>query len=164
MRCQDYFQLKDTALPVVNYLLENGHNYGWEFFTGKQISDTNGIKIVLPDTVINQKSYKRIKIINYPNYRKFEKVFCIDCSAKNSIFYINRTLDEMNPRCKVVRSIERNDNEPFTTVFNTKLISDTLSKEEKAVFLQWAKNASNTNLPLISFDSASKLVMKNLSL
>jgi len=147
-------------LPVVNYLLENGHNYGWDFFTGKQLSDTNGIKIALPDTVVNQKSYKRIKIINYPNSRKFEKVFYIDCSAKNSIFYINRTLDEMNPGCKVIRSLVRYGDDPFTTVFNTKLISDTLSKEEKAVFDQWAKNASNTNLPLISFDEANKLVMK----
>ena len=160
MRCQDYFNLKDTAFPVNNYLLEIGHFAGWEFFTPKYPIDTSGIMSLLPDTIIDHKNYSRIKIKNNPDTLEFDYEFYLDCKTKNNMFHLNPTLDEMYPRCKVVRSIMKFKNYHFTTVFNTKIVADTLSKEEKTVFAKWAQNAIVTKLPLINYMEANKLTMQ----
>lgn len=161
MRCQDYFSLKDTALPLDNYILKPGEGFGWEFFTAKNSNDTIGIRSTLPDTIIDNKVYGRIKIRNHPDTSGYDYEYYLDCNLKNNMFHLNPTLDEMYPKCKVVRYVLKSKDDPFTTIVNTKIISDTLSKVEVAVFTKWGHNAITTKLPVINSKEANKLTLNS---
>lgn len=157
MKCQDYITLTDTSSPVNNYSLNLGEGFGWEFYLPKKTDDTLGIRTVLPDTIVNNKSYKRLKIVTSDT---IEHEYYIDCNAKPTIFHLNRTLDEIYTNCKVVKSVLKFKNTPFTDISEVKVLSDSLSRSEESIFSKWAKNASECKLPLLDFRGASSIILK----
>ncbi|MBS1733336.1 MAG: hypothetical protein JST02_08580, partial [Bacteroidetes bacterium] len=157
MKCQDYITLTDTSSPITNYVLTSEGGDFWEFYLPKKADDTLGIRTVLPDTIINKKSYKRLKIAAADTV---EHEYYIECNAKQNIFHLNRTLDEMYPGCKIVKSIEKRKNIPFTYIIEVNVLSDSLTMNEESIFSKWAKNASECKLPLLDFRSASSIMMK----
>ncbi len=160
-KCQDYYNLKETAIPLTNYILKPGEGYGWDFFNSKQSSDTFGIKISLPDTTIDKKVYKRIKLIKRQDTIRYEFEYYIDCKARNNMFYINPTIEEMYPGCKVVRSVFKLNSEPLASIFNTRIVAETISQEEKKIFSKWAQNSMDTKLPLTSTKEAHDFLLKH---
>lgn len=157
LSCQDYYHLSDTALPFSNYFLKSNEGIGWSFYEAKKVTDLSGEKSSLPDTIIEGKMCKRIKYTNNNNSDGYEYVYYLDCNVLNNIFHINRSLDELNPGCKVIRSELRGDlNSPLKMIFDVNILSDKLTPKERKIFKKWGENASSTKLPLLTYREVKK--------
>jgi hypothetical protein len=159
MRCQDYFNFKDTAMPLFNYLLKSNDTVSlWRFFIPKTKYDTLPGMFTMKDTIMDNIVYKRVKVLYkyYPEQNYFG-VYYFDCNTKKNIFHLNRTLSDMYPNCKSNR-IDFFDSSGNVSIRNEyKIIKDTLSCEEECIFKQWQKNAKKTKLPLLSYSETKRI-------
>jgi hypothetical protein len=152
--CQDYYNLSDTALPVCNYQVKSGESMNWDFYS-KRSMDPAGEFIPLPDTIFENKSYKRVRFAN--KAFQYEDVFYLDCEPRNNIFHINKTVDELYPNCKVVRLETRGDlKSPLVGIFHPTIVREKLTTQEKEIFKKWGVNAKSTTLPMLTQSEASK--------
>ena len=62
--CQDYYYFSDSAVPICNYKLKKTDDNGWIFYAINKPIETLGKLSPIPDTLINNRLYKRIKITN----------------------------------------------------------------------------------------------------
>lgn len=151
--CQDYLNFSDTATLFSNYYLKAHEQIGWKFYREKQVFDSTGVLSSMNDTTIGTKNYKRLMLLN--SQKNLESVFYLDCESKNTIFHINRWLDEKYASCQVVKSERRfnllsQDKETFELILLKKRFDET----ENRIFKQWAENALKTNMPVISAEEA----------
>ena len=154
MMCKQYDNFKDTAMPVYNFVLkQEDHVPFWRFYLSKNTPQDSTIGMDLPDTTIENVLYKRVKI-TYKNPKKnWYNVYYLKCDAAQNIVHINRTLEQLYPGCKAVRSemVDREKN-TVANVFEYKIISNTLTQTEKSIFKNWGENAKNTKLPVLPFE------------
>lgn len=151
LTCQDYYHFSDTALPVANYRLKPEETLNWNFYAKGRETDLAGDKLTMTDTVIQNKDFKRLRFQRSANGYTDESIYCIDCNAKQNIFHINRSIDEMFPDCKVVRLETRGDiKDSLKWIFEANVVREILTPAERSIFSKWGKNASETKLPLIN--------------
>lgn len=163
MICQDYLDLKDTALPFCNYVLKPSDPIGiWQFFAPKNELDTLHGVFPLCDTLINNKNYKRFKILyRYYEYEKAYSIYYFDCNEKQNKFNVNRTLSDMNPTCKSSRSEFFDETNKLIYRSECNVVRDKLNLTEENIFKQWGQNALATKLPLITVSEASKIPIRD---
>lgn len=160
LRCQDYYNLSDTAKPINNYRLKRDEVINWKFYYDENPVDLAGSRSVLPDTVIGEKQYKRIKFTSKNGDYNSETINYLDCFSKTTIFHLNRALDIENPGCQVVMTESRPDvNKPLKSVFKTEIIQDKLLDNELKIFKKWGKNMQSTRLPLLSLDEVNRTLI-----
>ena len=159
MICQDYFNFKDTAMPLFNYSLKSNDTLSiWRFFSPSARSDTLPGVFTMQDTVLKNKIFKRVKVLyKYYPQLNYYVVYYFDCNAKKNIFHLNRTLSGMYPNCKANRMdfFDSTGNVMIRTEYE--IIKTKLNNEEERIFKQWNKNARKTKLPLLSFSEVKKV-------
>lgn len=151
----EYLNFSDSAKITDMYLQpDTGNNKrGWNFFADK----TNFKEEILehiPDTVINGITYKRIRCaevfdLTDPEHIKLfgKKYFQITIGylrpdLKGLVFSLDKII-EKKTGYPVVRIDNIAPNNNIYTIAEVKLLSDTLTDEEKRVFKAWYNNAKN---------------------
>lgn len=163
---QNYFNFSDTALPVGNFILEDKELDFVVNFNRKKDLDIKGELTQLPDTIENNILYKRILVTRNTGSDTAECLNCLDCQSPKTIFHLNSTLDEMYPGCRVVKGIFWAHQAyvysgiPLKWVTEFRIIQKKLSSNENKIFKQWRKNAALSSLPIISYDSANRVLTK----
>lgn len=152
--CQDYYYFSDTATPICTYKLRPEEMVVWNFYSIIKSTRRNEKSSVLPDTIISNKSYKRVCIIN--TEVGYQTTYYLDCSSQENIFHLNPQLDLIYPGCKSVRSEFRDRDDPLTSVTEINIVSESLSSSERAVIAKWQKNAQNNKLPELTLNEVYK--------
>lgn len=151
-RCQDYYELSDTAKPYCNYYVADTMTVG-HFFCNDYKLAKRGIwsdPVLISDTTIEGKNYKRARsffLLDTTNGDYAD--YYIDCSLNTGIFYLLNSVDDLCKGCTAVRA----DNISKPIIHTTRFWFDRtkLSKKEKLIFKQWEINAKNVNLPLLKY-------------
>jgi hypothetical protein len=152
MNCQDYSNFSDTALPYKNYHLKPGESPSVVFYGHKKKRNISDSSVNLPDTIIQSKVLKRIKMVHIYDSTSYEYVYYIDCNIKKNIFHINISIDEMFPDCQVTKSeLRANLHTNLKNIFEFNMLKQRLSSTEEKIFDKWGKNAILTKLPLVDF-------------
>jgi hypothetical protein len=160
MICQEYLSFKDTAKPFCTYRFGPSDYMVWRFFDQKGKDDTISGTIPMKDTSINNKIYKRIKVLyKYYSIEKNYIIFYIDCAAKKNIFHGMRMLEEMYPGCTATFNEFYDENGGLMQRSGYEITRGSLSNEEECIFRSWTKNAANNKLPLITQDKARKIIL-----
>ena len=164
MMYQQYADFKDTTMPMYNIALKPGdHAPFWRFYHSKNAPQDNTEQMAaLPDTIIENILYKRIKVPYKKNPKESSySVYYIQCNAPKSIFHMMPALEQLYPGCKAIRSefvyVENpviRVEKQVARVFEYKIINNRLTEFEIRIFKNWAQNAKNTKLPIMSFDEA----------
>lgn len=158
MSCQDYHMFKDTAQPFCSYNLKwNDTTDLWKFYYTKEVSDTAPGMSVMSDSMVNNISFKRIKVLDqhYPQQR-FYNVYYLNCNTFQNMFNLNRTLNDMYPGCKTTMSDLFADDGNLIFRAEYEILEDKLNQVEEKVFNQWHENAITTKLPKLSYKEARK--------
>lgn len=152
MKCQDYSNFSDTAMPFNNYQLEQGESPSVVFYANKRKIEISDSSINMTDTTIQNKVLKRIKMVHIYDSTSYEYVYYIDCNIKKNIFHINISIDEMFPGCQVIKSESRaNLNTNLKNIFEFNMLKQKLSSTEAKIFDKWQRNAIQTKLPLVDY-------------
>ena len=153
MICQDYSSFKDTAMPYCNYFLKpTDISSVWEFY--KNEKRYNSLDVIT-DTVINNTVFKRTKMF-YNTPAKYYSIYYLNCNAQKNMFDLDKSLNEMFPDCKTMMIEGFNLNGKLQNRTEYKIISDTLTADEKKIFQKWQQNACKIQLPLLSYEEARK--------
>ena len=153
----DYNSLSDTATLIRCYTLPDSEYVAWNFYYSKRFLQSYNNFLSLPDTNINNITYKRLlKSHTYDNnYDSTQSSFTVvytyfmQCNRKGSIFHIDRTFDDTINICPATRlDIYYVGKENKVTSGQIEFISDTLSKDESKVFKKWIENAKSPTLRL----------------
>jgi hypothetical protein len=163
MICQDYLNFNDTAKPFCRYILKPTDTLGilGIFFPQKKSDTLHGV-FKMKDTIINNESFKRVKILyKYYEHEKSYGVYYIKCNEKKNIFSMNKTLSSMYPDCNFnLFNFYNSDNKVISKEEFT-IIRDKLNVMEENIFKNWCKNSKNTKLPLISYSDAIRILIRD---
>jgi hypothetical protein len=149
----EYKNFSDTAKLIRMFSTHpDSTNLTWKFYRRKQLAPSLDNLLRLPDTIINNKSYSRLRC-NYNYINKDKNVtttftYYMTCGQDKPIFHIDRVFDEKIDTCHAVRvDYYISGSKEISTSFY-EIISNNLSSFEQLVFKKWANNALSTNLPL----------------
>jgi hypothetical protein len=163
LKCQDYYNLSDTAQPFSNYILKPDDALGWNFYY--PFEKTNDKMIAMPDTIIERQNFKRIRRV-VPNHDNWYEILFLTCNKKKNIFHIYKNFEEKlekkYPYCKVTRSELTDLNFSFKRIFQYFIVREKLNSLETKIFNKWILNSATTTLPIISLFEVNKLPIKKI--
>lgn len=138
--CYNYGNFSDTAkilefYPDIDSALKLG---GWNFYSKEKYEYDSMFN--LNDTVIKNKTYKRIRIDERFNNMDTRMIIYFACDKKDLTFSLNRPLSD-SIGCPIVRDDTFIDNKLFMTT-ELEFVSDKLSPAELQVFNTWQANES----------------------
>jgi hypothetical protein len=141
-----YINFSDTAKIIQSYNQAQADtvfwNVNWRFYQYHDIPYTEPLQN-MPDTVMDNKVFKRIRIINKPindttNIRTSIAYF--DCERKGTMFQIDKTLSE-KIGCPLVKYyILPSIKYAGAMAGEIEFVTDKLTPEELKVFDAWEKN------------------------
>ena len=164
LRCQDYYNFSDTALPYCNYFLKPDEWISWKFYAENNKQKVTDSLTLLPDTVMDGHHFKRVKTVNLFPGSDFEFVYWLRCKETENIFHINQVYEKRFPGCKTTRTELIDPHSSSHSIFGYNILHQRLSDEERKIFKKWAKNATQTTLPLLTLDKALKVPIHNPAL
>lgn len=150
MKAQDYRYFKDSSKPVNNYYLTSTDKIEWGFYNNTGFNSHPDSTVQVEDTVINGQKFHRW-INTKPQMGEYKFVLFVDCNSPTSIFMADRAFELRHPGCIVKRIDLVNGEGNQESSFEYKIDRTYLTKNEKAIFKSWRKNAKSTSLPLISY-------------
>ncbi|MET0392488.1 MAG: hypothetical protein ABW019_05075 [Chitinophagaceae bacterium] len=162
----------DVGKTLDTYTFQNGHSRLWEYadfsaaapvkmsasFNGTTGWSVNNLAPIafgeelfklpmenLPDTVIDQVVYKRvknehIKLYNDPDADEYSFIGYLRCDKKDLPFRLNKKFDE-KMGCTLTRIEYRINKVSLWFLIELDFVADQLSAEEVAIFDSWEKNA-----------------------
>jgi hypothetical protein len=141
-----YASFSDTAKIIQSYTEKQSDTIiwgvNWKFYQPKNIPYTEPLQN-MGDTIIENKIYKRIKVINMPfsdTDKATTAIAYFDCSKKNTLFQIDIALGS-KVGCPILKYYTLPSNKyPSSTAGEIDFVSDKLTPEELKVFDIWEKN------------------------
>ncbi len=139
-----YKTFSDTALIINKYTQPDSlpiqGNGGWNFYNSRDLK-LIGNPETLSDTVINNLTYKRVKLFTKIEEDIVIQIGYLECDRKNSFFQLYTNLGK-KLGCPIVRlddlpSIQN----PKAVSVQIDFVSDKLTSNEMKVFNAWEKNA-----------------------
>lgn len=167
MRCQDYFSFTDTANVQCNYQLKDTEAVLYRFW--KYEPPYEEMYFDLGDTSIGNRKVKMVEnrrgsfsidnydisVKDYTAYNNgYSEILYIECGVPDNVFHIDYIAEQRYPNCKVVRRDVCDLQSNSRRCTENTLIANKLTENERTVFIQWAKNAKETQVPLIDFIDA----------
>ena len=119
---------------------------GWDFYyhpAPKKVINT----LPMPDTIINNKVYKRACSSVNPSEgssseSEVRKIYYFDCSRKNSMFTIDYNISKLADHCPLVRIdyLPYKGGSKYMNISFIDFMADSLTGNEIKVFNAWKKN------------------------
>ena len=144
MICEDYEHFSDTATLLGRYRLAPGEFFDKGLFLSKKESDVSGDMVDLPDTTINGKQYKRIKV----NYEGYHQICYFENQWSSNLFHINRTLNEKYDGYFITKTELKANGIKGSKWFEMFFLQHHLDSNSSKVIDKWIQNSQTVKMPV----------------
>jgi hypothetical protein len=141
-----YTTFTDTAQIIDSYTQDKEDSIlwgvSWKFYKWNEMPHTEPFA-KLKDTIIDNREYKRMKIVDYTHSDSINKRISIayfDCNRSGTIFQINKQLSEIVGCPMVKLYVQPSEKYQRTIGGELDFISDKLTTEELKIFDAWERN------------------------
>ena len=158
LHCQDYRKLDTTETPIANYQLTPNEILQWNFYSLDSIPINNTLPFTMSDTIIGNKTYKRIFFENNNLQQKqiVKRIIYMTDQYSQNLFHVSVSLDKKYSPFRVMRFEDYVNGIPAVSLYYDEL-SNKLTDFERKVFEKWKNNAKHITLPLLTQDQALRI-------